>query len=166
MSPQHCMELTNPTVLQPRGSAARCASLVAGGRTESCKLGPSHMQPSHFAHQIWFPRLMPPQATRKVGHNAALSPHQIVLVFCLRPTLAEQSSEPLISRGGPLRRGQQLLTKASCSAIFLVCCPVSASQARTVLSGDADTSFSPSVLQCSSRTAFLWPARQGLGFEG
>ena len=58
-------------------------------------------------------------------------------------TFAEQSSEPLMTRGGPLRRGQQLLTKASCSAIFLVCCPVSASQALSDLSGEADTSFSP-----------------------
>ena len=129
-------------------------------------LAPHTSNPSHSAHHLWFPRLMSPQATQKVRHIAALPAHQIVLVLGLRPTLAEQSSEPLISRGGPLRRGQQLLTNASCSAIFLVCCPVSASQARTVLSGDADTSFSPSALQCSSRTAFLWPAWQGRGLEG
>ena len=95
-------------------------------------------------------------ALAKGGHTSGLhSNSRAVLTF------AEQSSEPLMTRGGPLRRGQQLLTKASCSAIFFICCPVSASQALSDLSGEADTSFSPSVLQCSSSTAFLWPAQHG-----
>ena len=33
-------------------------------------------------------------------------------------TFAVASSEPLTSNGGPLRSGQQLLTKLSCSLIF------------------------------------------------
>lgn len=37
------------------------------------------------------------------------------------------------------------------------CSPVVESQARTVLSGLADTMCSPSDVQCSSNTAFLWP---------
>lgn len=72
-------------------------------------------------------------------------------------TFALPSSDPLTSSGGPRRNGQQLLTKLSCSAIFLTCSPVRASQALTVLSGDADRSRSPSGVQCSSSTAFLWP---------
>lgn len=73
-------------------------------------------------------------------------------------TLAVPSSEPLTRSGGPRLSGQQLLTKLSCSAIFFTCSPVTASQARTLLSGLADTMRSPSEVQCSSSTAFLWPA--------
>ena len=73
-------------------------------------------------------------------------------------TFTLPSSAPLHRSGGPLLRGQQLLTKLSCSAIFLTCSPVRASQARTDLSGEADRMRSPSVVQCTSRTAFLWPA--------
>ena len=40
--------------------------------------------------------------------------------------------------------------------------PVLASQARTLLSGDAERMRSPSLVQCSSRIAFLWPGRKGL----
>lgn len=47
--------------------------------------------------------------------------------------LAVASSEPLTSSGGPRRRGQQELTKLSCSAIFFTCSPVAASHARTDL---------------------------------
>jgi hypothetical protein len=75
-----------------------------------------------------------------------------------RHTLAVPSSEPLTRSGGPRLSGQQLLTKLSCSAIFFTCSPVTASQARTLLSGLADTMRSPSDVQCSSSTAFLWPA--------
>ena len=74
------------------------------------------------------------------------------------PTLAVASSEPLTSSGGPLRSGQQLLTKLSCSLIFFTCSPVAASHARTDLSGDALSTRSPSVVHCTSRTAFLCPA--------
>ncbi len=46
-------------------------------------------------------------------------------------TFAVPSSEPLTSRGGPLLKGQHVLTKLSCSAIFFTCSPVAASHART-----------------------------------
>ena len=73
--------------------------------------------------------------------------------------MAVASSEPLTSSGGPLRSGQQLFTKLSCSLIFFTCSPVAASHARTDLSGDALSTRSPSVVHCTSRTAFLCPAQ-------
>ena len=74
-------------------------------------------------------------------------------------TLAVPSSDPLTRSGGPRLSGQQLFTKLSCSAIFLTCSPESVSQARTVLSGEAEIIFSPSEVQCSSRIAFLCPEK-------
>ena len=62
-------------------------------------------------------------------------------------TLTLPSSEALAKSGGPRRKGLQLLTKLSCSVIFFVCWPVAASHTRTVLSGDAESSFSPSCVQ-------------------
>ena len=44
-------------------------------------------------------------------------------------------------------------------ACLLTCLPVSASKARTVWSGLADTMLRPSGVQCSSSTTFLWPLR-------
>ena len=44
-----------------------------------------------------------------------------------------------------------------CSAIFFTCSPVAASQARTLRSGEQVTSRSPSGVQATSSTAFLWP---------
>ncbi len=80
-------------------------------------------------------------------------------------TLAVASSEPLTSSGGPLRSGQQLLTKLSCSLIFFTCSPVAASQARTDLSGDALSTRSPSVVHCTSRTAFLCPTQHEIELD-
>lgn len=76
------------------------------------------------------------------------------------------SSEPLTSNGGPLRSGQQLFTKLSCSLIFFTCSPVAASHARTDLSGDALSTRSPSVVHCTSRTAFLCPAKRSAAAQG
>jgi hypothetical protein len=70
-------------------------------------------------------------------------------------TFEVPSSEPLTTSGGPLRKGQQELTKLSCSDIFLICSPVTAFHARTVLSGEHEMMVSPSVVQWSSNTAFL-----------
>ena len=53
-------------------------------------------------------------------------------------SFAVPSSLPDTNRGGPLRAGQHELTKAECSAMRLICLPVSASQARTDLSGEAE----------------------------
>ena len=94
-------------------------------------------------------------------HQALVAPELLTILGNLPGqlhTFTLPSSAPLHRSGGPLLRGQQLLTKLSCSAIFLTCSPVRASQARTDLSGEADRMRSPSVVQCTSRTAFLWPA--------
>ena len=93
------------------------------------------------------------------GFNEGRAANDQVICFRVWPTFAVPSSDPLTRRGGPLLRGQQLLTKLSCSAIFFTCSPERVSQARTVLSGDAEMILSPSVVQWSSNMAFLWPVR-------
>lgn len=83
--------------------------------------------------------------------------------------LAVPSSEPVTKSCGPRRSGQQELTMSVCSPVFLTCSPVCASHRRDVLSGEHDSRCSPSGVQCSSRTAFLWPAarlRAGRGPGG
>lgn len=52
---------------------------------------------------------------------------------------------------------------SECSENLESSSPVTASHTRTVLSGLQDTSCSPSGVQCSSSTAFLWPAGVGDG---
>lgn len=53
-----------------------------------------------------------------------------------------------------------------CSLIFFTCCPVLASQARTVRSGEQETRFRPSGVQCSSRIPFLCPIQCGVFEKG
>lgn len=99
-------------------------------------------------------------------HHAVMHQAPTSTAACLPATSHSPPRRPpaaLTSSGGPLRSGQHELTMSRCSAIFLSCVPLSASHARTVLSGEHDTRRSPSGVQCTSSTAFLWPAARADG---
>jgi hypothetical protein len=81
-------------------------------------------------------------------------------VQCLeRRTLMVVSSDPETTRGAPLLSKWQEFTTSECSAIFFTWSPLTMSQARTVLSGEALTMRSQSADQCNSNTALLCPWR-------
>lgn len=74
-------------------------------------------------------------------------------------SFAAPSSAQVATRGGPLLAGLQLLTIAVCPFKFFICAPTSTSHSLAVLSAEAVRIFSPSVVQLSSRMAFLCPLR-------
>mmetsp|Transcript_6200 Transcript_6200/g.13515 ORF Transcript_6200/g.13515 Transcript_6200/m.13515 type:complete len:208 (-) Transcript_6200:519-1142(-) len=126
----------------------------------STRLGSASLRRSHTLMVLSRPPLYTwsPASAKATDVTWNLSENVRMLRFTrMSHTFTDASSDADAKSGGPRRMGHTLFTWLSCSVSFLTWVPVTASHARTVLSAEQDTSFSPSVNHCTSRIAFRWP---------